>query len=71
MKKFDSPKNTSPHPHPLDRIGYIRHLEPHGLTHFEVGDESCHAPVVELAAAYLQVVGEFLLGDQFDFAARR
>jgi hypothetical protein len=67
----DSPKRLTPNPHPLDRGGNICHLEAHSLAHLEVGDESCHAPVVELAAAYLQVVGEFLFGDQFEFDARR
>jgi hypothetical protein len=66
-----TPEHTSPNPHALNRSGYICHLEAHGLAHLEVGDESRHAPVVELAAAYLQVVGKFLFGDQFDLGARR
>lgn len=52
-----------PHPHTLNRRRHIRHSEPDGLAHFEVGDQAAHAPVVELAAADFQMGGEFLFGD--------
>ena len=66
-----TPEHTSPNPHALNRSGNIRHFEAHGSAHLEVGDESCHSPVVELAAADFQMAGEFLFGDQFEFGARR
>jgi len=56
-----SSRSPPPHPHP----------EPDGLAHFEVGDETGHAPVVELAAADFEMSGEFLFGDQVEFGARR
>ena len=60
-----------PNPHPLNRRCHIRHSEPDGLAHFEVGDQSAHAPVVELAAADFQMAGKFLFGDQVEFGAQR
>ena len=71
-----TPKNrlgrnpTSTNPHSFQRLIYIRHSESDGLAHFEVGDETGHAPVVELAAADFQMMGEFLFGHQVDFGAR-
>ena len=41
------------------------------LTHFEVGNEAGHAPVVELAAADFVVGGVILFGDQVEFLARQ
>ncbi len=62
---------TLAYPHPLNRRRHIRHSEPDGLAHFEVGDEAGHAPVVELAAADFEMAGKFLFGDQVEFGARR
>ena len=62
---------TSTNPHSFQRLIYIRYSESDGLAHFEVGDETGHAPVVELAAADFQMTGEFLFGHQVDFGARR
>ncbi len=50
-------RKTSPHPHPFNRRRHIRHPEPDGLAHFEVGDEAAHTPVVELAAADFEMTG--------------
>ncbi len=60
-----------PEPHPLDRSGHIRHPEPDRLAQLEIGDQPGHAPVVELAAADLEVGGEVLLGHEVEFGARR
>ena len=62
---------TSTNPHSFQRLIYIRYSEPDCLAHFEVGDETGHSPVVELAAADFKVGGEFLFGHQVDFGARR
>jgi hypothetical protein len=61
---------SNTYPHALNRGSYIRHSEPDGLAHFEVGDETGHSPVVELAAADFQMMGEFLFCDEFEFGAR-
>ena len=61
---------TSTNPHSFQRLIYIRYSEPDCLAHFEVGDETGHSPVVELAAADFKVGGEFLFGHQVDFGAR-
>jgi hypothetical protein len=47
----------STHPHQLQSHHHIRQPKPHGLAHFEVWDQSRHAPVVELAAADFQMCG--------------
>ncbi len=57
---FHAPSST--YPHSFQRLIYIRHSESDGLAHFEVGDETGHSPVVELAAADFQMTGEFLFG---------
>jgi hypothetical protein len=62
--------DTTTDPHPLNRRCHIRNPESDGLAHFEVGDETGHAPVVELATADFQMMGEFLFGHQVDFGAR-
>ncbi len=70
-KVTDSLRLTIPNPHTLNRRSHIRHPEPDGLAHFEVGDQPAHAPVIELAAADFQMAGKSLFGDQVEFGARR
>jgi hypothetical protein len=61
----------SPDSHLLDRLCHVGGPEADGLAELEVGDQPSDAPVVELAAADLEVGGEVLLGHQVEFGARR
>jgi hypothetical protein len=52
--------HCSSNPHAFNRLHYIRHPEPDGLAHFEVWNQSYHAPIVELATADLSMAGELV-----------
>ena len=63
-----------PHPHHLQRRLQLRPAEPDGPPYLEVGDESGHAPGVELAGGDVEVGRDLLFGEQrigLFFGARR
>lgn len=55
--------------HPLQRSGDVRRSEADCLAEFEIGDESAHSPVVELATADLEVACDFVFGHEVELGA--